>query len=247
MNSIEEDIEKKVDLQDDDILEFIFKSNKDINSICIRNTPLIFWLIEKDKLDLIKKLYSGFYGNERLNINITSKKNDFTPLHRACDFNRFNIVKFLLDEGVDPNIKDHAESPPLFFCYGIEDMDIISLLLDRGAKIEPPTKPGVTFLHHSVLSENLKLASFLLNRGADINAKTKEGETALHYACQRYNLDMVKFFLENGAKVDYINGMNTCLSKKNLEKKTDEEIEELSKIFFYYKTRGIKGISREEK
>jgi hypothetical protein len=66
---------------------------------------------------------------------------DFTPLHRAADKGRANIVAYLLDKGADVNDTDAGGWTPLHRAAQSGDLETVQLLVRRGARVEAKTKP----------------------------------------------------------------------------------------------------------
>jgi ankyrin repeat protein len=120
--------------------------------------------------------------------------------------------------------------------YHHSNIEIISLLLERGADINSKSNHDETILHMACYCNNFPIVEFLLEKGADINSKNNKGETSLHYACEGKLLPMIKFLLERGAKVEYEDGKPTCLN--------GEENEEISEMILSYETKNIKGVKK---
>jgi ankyrin repeat protein len=97
---------------------------------------------------------------------------DMTPLVRAADSGRLEMVHFLLDEGADVNRLSGS-----------------SFALDH-----------VTALHIAVLTEGPRIVAALLKRGADVHAKSRN-RTALAEALNRSRIDdeLVHLLVEGGS------------------------------------------------
>ena len=78
--------------------------------------------------------------------------------------------------------------------------EIVTLLLDRGAKIDWKDKRDRTALARICMFGAFNTVKLLLDRGADMNTKDKEGCTPLHHAC----LKPVQLLLERGANVNAV-------------------------------------------
>jgi len=105
---------------------------------------------------------------------------DWSPLHWAIGTQRLEWVAALLDAGVDPNGDDDGV-PVLYVAAGNGTVEIIDLLVKRGAKVDgPAANSGRTPLFAAVLhSEGMTQA--LVDRGADLRARDKNGRTPLEY------------------------------------------------------------------
>lgn len=84
--------------------------------------------------------------------------------------------------------------PPLKDC-----VNLVKLLLDRGADIECAMKHGYRPLHCACAMKHVNIIEILLERGANINASSKNGTTSLHHACSMGDIDVVKTLLRHGA------------------------------------------------
>ena len=76
------------------------------------------------------------------NINIKDEDNN-TLLHHACENERHDSIKLLLNNGANPNIKENSFGlTPLHWATEYEDMDMVKLLIDNGADPNIPDDSG---------------------------------------------------------------------------------------------------------
>ena len=94
----------------------------------------------------------------------------------------------LLDEGADIEAKpfDMYSAPPLHFAVLAGELDLVRLLLDRGASVDSKElRHGSTALHVAASRGQADVAQHLIERGAEVNARNKErGHTPLHEAAR---------------------------------------------------------------
>ena len=110
-------------------------------------------------------------------------------------------IKFLLDKGANPNIKNSTDQ--FMLAYVNDDVDVLNLLLEYGANPNIKNAWGNTPLHYS---PNRKVAELLLNSGVDIDAKnTIYGETPLMVCVNAGKYKMIEFLLNKGADVNLPN------------------------------------------
>ncbi|PQE29825.1 multiple ankyrin repeats single kh domain protein [Rutstroemia sp. NJR-2017a WRK4] len=156
------------------------------------------------------------------------------PLNHAVSWQRAEFVDALLDAGVDINaISPHWEterslflSEPgptaLYIASVLGDVDIVSLLLDRGADINlrlpiasTPLQVSIQPKHYYISKPHFDVSELLLSRSADINAPpaTPVGYTALQAAVRALDFidvnndsarifDLVQRLLSLGAMVN---------------------------------------------
>ena len=88
----------------------------------------------------------------------------------------------------------------------IGNLEIVKLLVEKGALIEAKDKKKRTALHHAVLNGQQHTAAYLLSMGADLLKGDSSGNTPSHYAAAYGWLNCLKLL----AKVD-----SNCLSQEN--------------------------------
>ncbi len=95
---------------------------------------------------------------------------------------------------------------PLITAIENGHIDIVSLLLERGAAVnikkKDGPKTGVTPLLVACRQGSIEIVSLLLDRGADVNVKNKRGETPLIAACRKGRIDIVSLLLNRGVNVN---------------------------------------------
>lgn len=124
-----------------------------------------------------------------------------TPLIEAAANGHLDVVRLLVENGADVNLKGEAWEGPLHFAAERGHVEIVQFLLDHGADIWL-FKPHNTPLHSAARGGQLEVARILLAHGADINWKGIDEATPLEVAVSHEQLDMVKLLLANGADVN---------------------------------------------
>lgn len=96
--------------------------------------------------------------------------------------NDISQVKFILDK----NSKLYEQSNYLLSrAIRKKNIDIIKLLIQRGADINYKDESGVYPIHLAILWQELEIVKLLINHGADINVQDDKGLTPLHFAILR--------------------------------------------------------------
>ncbi|KAK6504560.1 hypothetical protein TWF481_006501 [Arthrobotrys musiformis] len=133
-------------------------------------------------------------------VKVNSKdRHDMTPLNWMNFSPNSNypleisklMTKKLLEAGADPNNQDTNSGGPLLFAVGLQDKDVVELLLKHGADVNDDNNQGLTALHFAASSANKadrgletseSILRLLLSYGADVERKATDGETPLHRA-----------------------------------------------------------------
>jgi ankyrin repeat protein len=119
----------------------------------------------------------------------------------AISYNSLDEVKLLLAHGADPNLPDRAGWISLHFAawFG-SSSELISQLLDHGAKIDTTNDRGITPLYFASVSGHESQVRLLLQRGADRSIASKSGYTPLRAAKVKGYFSVVALLDPNAAK-----------------------------------------------
>jgi len=127
-----------------------------------------------------------------------------TPLMFAVLYGDSAAVKWLLDGGADPNVKNEAGATALM--WAVNDLDKTRLLVDKGADVNAHSEDHRTpLLIASGLPGAAPVAKILLEHGADVNAKAPSlgGDTTpLIQAAAIGDETVFRLLIEHGADVN---------------------------------------------
>ncbi|XP_068455705.1 ankyrin-2b isoform X11 [Clinocottus analis] len=88
---------------------------------------------------------------------------------------------------------------PLHIAAHYGNVNVATLLLNRGAAVDFTARNGITPLHVASKRGNTNMVGLLLDRGSQIDAKTRDGLTPLHCAARSGHDPAVELLLERGA------------------------------------------------
>ncbi|XP_036089290.1 ankyrin-2 isoform X5 [Rousettus aegyptiacus] len=88
---------------------------------------------------------------------------------------------------------------PLHIAAHYGNVNVATLLLNRGAAVDFTARNGITPLHVASKRGNTNMVKLLLDRGGQIGAKTRDGLTPLHCAARSGHEQVVELVLERGA------------------------------------------------
>ncbi|XP_067260476.1 ankyrin-1 isoform X3 [Chanodichthys erythropterus] len=90
---------------------------------------------------------------------------------------------------------------PLHIAAHYGNVNVATLLLNRGAAVDFTARNGITPLHVASKRGNTNMIALLLDRGSQIDAKTRDGLTPLHCAARSGHDPAVEILLEKGAPI----------------------------------------------
>lgn len=116
-----------------------------------------------------------------------------TPLFKALNAKRHDLLTLLLDSGADPNMP----GPKILLWPAVHtnQLHMLETLLERGADLR--RAPGLLELATS--SNHRKIIDLLISRGADVNSKKDGIYTPLCSAIRDNREDLVDVLLKKGA------------------------------------------------
>ena len=102
-------------------------------------------------------------------------------LHEAATSNA-EAVKYVLEDGGDPNARDKKGWTPLHHAAQAGRFKVIEVLVKAGAKVNARGNEGETPLIIAAVNGEREAVGVLLRLGANVQIKTQSGGTALDYA-----------------------------------------------------------------
>lgn len=136
---------------------------------------------------------------------LTIAENDLAihiALHNAAFENRYKIVKLLLKNGADPNIKDTKDSTSLIYAINNGNLKMVKLLLKYGADVNEGDRYDFTPLNYAVDNRNLPIVKVLLKKGANIDYGPRVIKNSLVKAVLKNNYEITKYLLKYKADVN---------------------------------------------
>ena len=249
-------------LESSGALELILRhNNRRITKHIIDNMIFINYIEDKHGWAFIHSLiaYSGdlllikyFVRKYHIDLETTTKRGG-RSIHIACEFNRIENVKFLIDEGVDLEAENIRGYKPIHLVCQFGSLEMLQLLINRSfvdfpfveepdkksrvdleAECEYATRP----IHVICRFGTLEMIQFLVNKGVNLEAATDWGWRPIHAVCHYQNYETIKYFLSKNINLTTkINRYNDAIAEytvKDLlrmnDKLSPEQKEELLEI-----------------
>jgi len=137
---------------------------------------------------------------------ISTRDEAYSALMKAVRHGRKNIVRSLLQSGVDVNTSSMYGRTALIEAVMHGHTEIVGLLLQAGADVNARYEVGgYTALMRAMYQNNPAVIELLIQAGADVNVRYEGEWTNLMWAAWRGDTEIVKLLLQAEADV---NGMN---------------------------------------
>jgi serine/threonine-protein phosphatase 6 regulatory ankyrin repeat subunit B len=155
------------------------------------------------------------------NINARSRINGYFALQYAINWPSLDLVKLLLERGVNVNLADDGGNTALIEAAGRRGPEytaIAKLLIARGADIHADHEAAIFAAAGQAEPEIVKL---LLSKGAPVNARNQERDnnTVLMEAASGSSVETIQLLLAAGADVKAVNdkGENALMKAVTLD------------------------------
>jgi hypothetical protein len=215
-------------------------------------------LTSQTKSKLITKFSSNSFNSLKTKQQQQSNQNLNEPLERftisyVIKNGYFNLVRYLLSVGVDPNhVSKDATNPdwytPLIYCTFIKDekwaISIAQNLLEHGADLKKTDKNKLTPIHYccafglpNLLNLFLNSIDFDLSKSFD-----KNGNNCMHYAIRSHNLSCVNLIIKKYQPNEMYKRIDLKNSLKLKPSQIEDEKDFNSIKYFNYKFSGIDSL-----
>lgn len=120
-----------------------------------------------------------------------------TPLHVCCFYGSHAAAAFLVDIGRSPvSARDLKGLTPLHVAVERKDVNIVQLLLDRGADVNAQDRYGRTPIHYAARAFcGETILAMLFRRSPSLDTIDFMGSTPLHVAVHRGNVNFAKKYM----------------------------------------------------
>jgi len=123
-------------------------------------------------------------------------------LVRAAADQDTQLVRVLLEDGIDINVSRADGVTALLWAAHWDDHETVDLLLRAGADVNAAEDHGVTPLARACENASVRMTQRLLSAGADPNVALASGQTPLMIAARTGSLEVVRSLLAHNADIN---------------------------------------------
>ncbi|KAJ3438900.1 ankyrin repeat ph and sec7 domain containing protein secg-related [Anaeramoeba flamelloides] len=183
------------------VIKLLMQKTVNINQLCAQGySPLLLTVLNQERLDIIKLMVEN-----GANIHQLDPKGN-NCLHLSCKKHNIEIIKYFLDQGLDPNSRNVNFSTPLQISITSNNsLSIIKLLLKWGGDLNLIDKFSHNCLQLSILSRvGSETIHYLLHtEGVDLNIKNKNDRSVLDLAIKgKFDTSILIGMIESGIPIN---------------------------------------------
>lgn len=141
-----------------------------------RILKIFYFVAEQYRVDLLEVFFNGYLTLESLTVGIMGVKFS-TFVARALSHGYVDILKFLIEKGLDINSVDALERTYLSNAAIGGKVDIMDLLLAEGADVNRTDSFGNTPIFHAMWSADVRILDRLIMHGANFLHRDNRGRT----------------------------------------------------------------------
>jgi CDK inhibitor PHO81 len=136
-----------------------------------------------------------------LELRITDDISDRTPLHELAISGRNNILRMLLEKGLNVDPEDTYGRRPIHYCAMYGHISCLMLLISHKTDLESPDHDGATPLVHAIRGGHVQLMELLLESGVMLEYSSEVIQNPLTVAVQIGNLEITEKLLKRGVQI----------------------------------------------
>ncbi|CEJ80252.1 hypothetical protein VHEMI00448 [[Torrubiella] hemipterigena] len=181
-----------------DIAKLLIYANADIEQTTkVTVLPPLFYALSLGYYEMAKLLITAGADANRARSNYQS-----TYFVDICRNDSVEKVRFLLENGADPNQSTTLGRVPLIYATRDDRYDISKLLLEHGAKADVGDLSNPTVLSIAVKKGNKDIAKLLLEHGARADSESSSGSRVLADAISAGDAGMITLLLDHKANAN---------------------------------------------
>ena len=179
----------------------------------MNDDALLNAILDKNDAGVHQLILDGVDVNQVWGVDVRKRRamSYNTPLHAACGVCvNGDIASLLIDANVNVDIRDDVQMTPLHVAARHQNVDILRLLIHKGAEIDAVDVDGDTPLTHSIwircnypwLYDDCEAIQFLIDANADVKINPRNEGTPLHDAAHFKQMELMDLLLNKGVVID---------------------------------------------
>ncbi|MFP6855173.1 MAG: ankyrin repeat domain-containing protein, partial [Opitutales bacterium] len=155
----------------------------------------LYTAIDRDDFDAFK------IAMESAAAHLLDPESYATPLHFAARKGHVDMVRYILEKGIDVDARDSSGRTPLYAACWSGQPNVVQALLEQNASVDVANANGATPVMVASRIGHAEIVEILLNAGAKLNATDQHGQGLLEYAAAGGREAVILLLQERNATV----------------------------------------------
>ena len=179
------------------LVTLLLERGANANAVNLKKESPLYKAIDKDHISAAEVLLQIGHADPDI-----KEEDGWTALHSAAIRGREALVKLLVANGANVNMKNDKSNTPLNMAVNKSYVSVVRLLLQWGrANTEVKDGAGCTPMHSASAVGNAEITSLLLDSRANVNAEDNDKWAPLHFASSSGHDTVVELLLARGANI----------------------------------------------
>lgn len=167
-----------------DVIKVLIEAGAPVNTLPDGRDYALYFCARRGGINSAKILLENgakFYG--------PGPPEKFSPLHGAAMEDEPEFVKFMLGLGISTDLPRTSDGwYPIHQAASVGSLEVLQVLLESGASMEPKTAGGLTPVGIALLNGQVDAIDWLLNHNASLDCVTRPGLALVHLAVDQKTL-----------------------------------------------------------
>jgi 26S proteasome non-ATPase regulatory subunit 10 len=165
-------------------------------------TPLI-WAMSTGQDEIASIILKAAKQGAIKDFEIDEQDNaGWSALHVASSKGDLEMVRQLIENGADVNLKTNNGVTPVHLAVSHDDADVVKYLIDHNGSVRTKDNLDRTALQRAAAAGFEDIVSVLIAAKAPVSATDSYGWTALHHACAEGHAEIAVQLIKAGASLD---------------------------------------------
>ena len=127
-------------------------------------------------------------------------KEEKQMINYVCRYGSPNMVKYIIDKGVELNHHDFYRAPIHEICV-YQPPEIVEYIINKGADLEIENHKGYRPIHFICKYGSKELIKYIIDKGVNLE-KGSSNTAPINIACKYQDLDTIKYMVEKGVDLE---------------------------------------------